>query len=94
MNREELIEKAAKAILARSWGLGTLEGARGDAEAALAVFERAHTPTDGERADALRVDPEVQRFADRLFEVGLRSPESTKALLVFKEFRRTVQGEP
>lgn len=35
-----------------------------------------------------------QRFADRLYEVGLRSPESTKALLVFEEFRRTVQGEP
>lgn len=43
--------------------------------------------------EAFDIDPEVQRFADRLFEVGLRSPESTKALLVFKEFRRTARDE-
>lgn len=47
--REALIEKAAKAILERSWGLGTMESARADAEVAFAVFEQAYTPTDDER---------------------------------------------
>ena len=47
--REALIEKAARAILARSWGLGTMDSARADAEIAFGVFEQAHTPTSDER---------------------------------------------
>jgi hypothetical protein len=42
-DNEKLIEEAAMAILARSWGLGTMEAARADAEIALSVFHTAHS---------------------------------------------------
>jgi len=54
---------------------------------ALAVFEKAHTPTDDE------VNSLTKQFADRIFAAGLRAPESTTAVIVFKEiaagFRRS-----
>jgi hypothetical protein len=52
-SREEFIEKAAKAITPWAWGnlpMKTAQAeARRDAEAAFAVFEEAHAPTDDER---------------------------------------------
>ena len=42
----ELVEEAAVAILARSWGLGTMEAARADAQIAFEVFEKARANTN------------------------------------------------
>jgi len=99
-DNEKLIEDVAKAIMEASHGEGEWEFREPmeeelylrRARAALAVFEKAHTPTDDERG-AL-----TKRFADRIFEAGLRAPDSTLAVIAFKEvaagFRRSEVPEP
>jgi hypothetical protein len=59
-NDPKLIEEAAKAIYVERWGSGagwergSRKPYRKQARAALAVFEKAHTPTDDEREALLR----------------------------------------
>ena len=94
--REQLIEKAAKAILDEAGVLPSerydemWELARRDARAALAVFEEANTPTDDERealADVL--DDCLQSLTDTR---GICYPLADAALAA--GFHRTEQGEP
>lgn len=101
IDNEKLIEEAAKALTALTdaeWEIATAEGTEhlaGYFDAArrvLVVFEKAHPPTDDER-EAL-----VKRFADLIFAHGLRAPDSTIAVIAFKEvsagFRRSEVPEP
>lgn len=77
MTNEKLIEEAAKAIQALDFpdhGIGwdeSTEYYRESARAALAVFEKAHTPTDDER-EALRVASPVTWGWDACIVCGSR----------------------
>ncbi len=91
--REELIEEAAKAMR----DTGQLGGRNPDvyklAEAALAVFEQAHTPTDDEREALIAEADELVATWDQR---GSWAPDSPVGLVMrFASYlRRTVQGEP
>ena len=89
MNREELIEEAAKAI-ARSRG-NFLDGEqdRISARAALAVFEKAQAPTDDER-EAL------SNFLFSVYEHGSQpnALREADAILSFLASIRLTQSEP
>ena len=105
MTREELIEEAAAAIFDAAdlqlapddhrWEL-----ARRDARAALAVFEKAQTPTDEEREAHRRV---IELWFANWRSIGNVSPALEVAIdslegmvdeALAAGFRRPAQGEP
>ena len=99
-DREQLIEKAAKALTGLTeaeWGIATAEGSDhligyfDAAERVWAVFEEAHTPTDGERAVLWEIIDSERRGWQRIGS-GLTSDLRDRILAA--GFRRTVQGEP
>lgn len=102
-NREELIEKAAKAIhdahmpttgVTPPWEREQevwRETYRDFARAALAVFEQAHAPTSDQR-EALR---DAFDEMHRITEGGCDTRgEDVADMVITLGFRRTVQGEP
>lgn len=92
--REELIEKAAKAIEKvpyHAWHDVTREGAREIARAALAVFEQSHTPTNDEREALLSVIISAPESGDALH---VSEAERVRDAVLAVGFRRPVQGEP
>lgn len=67
MTDERLIEEAAKAIEKvpyHAWHDVTREGARELARTALAVFEKAHAPTDDERVLSTVIEDAIERWGD------------------------------
>lgn len=105
-SREELIKEAAKAMLDDSHGEGTWEHREQieeelylrRARAALAVFEKAHAPTDDER-EALAYLITAHRFRERGLSGAIGEPEVAVArpladFLVAEGFRRSEVPEP
>lgn len=102
-DREKLIEEAAKAMHGddidkgragddyTSMNLETLDWYRDNARAALAVFEKAHTPTEDEREALLRAIEGVTYGMGRL--VGAPAAKLANAILA-AGFRRTAVPEP
>ena len=104
MNREELIE-AARVAYVEAWEAKRKEIGRGIAEpgaksragiqAALAVFEQAHTPTtptDDER-EAL-IDVMVMTKLSDYAATDMSTIHQAVDAILAAGFRRTVQGEP
>lgn len=102
MSREELIEKAAKAIAAFTAPEGW-SAFRGEAEAALAVFEEAHAPTDDDWEVLRRAIASVLwnagNYPDRVQAALLGQSVAPLVMLVHDAvlaagFRRPVSPEP
>ena len=101
LDREALIEKAAKAVLDNfhapddrhpSWWLNP----KTVAEAVLAVFEEAHTPTDDEREAliGLRLASYPKRMSDGHLSVVVRANEEAADVVLAAGFRRPASLEP
>lgn len=104
--RERLIAEAATAILASEgiepqedgtyWGDNTWPNAVKDAGTALAVFEKAHTPTDDEREAliALKLASFSKRMSDGYPSIIMRTNEEAADLVLAAGFRRSEVPEP
>lgn len=103
---EKLIEEAAKAIYETSVDLKFEEAdewnreiTREEARAALAVFEKAHTPTDDERTQAELDSERLRQIAEWLWmEQGHEETAKRVSLIADRHdalaLRSPVQGEP
>lgn len=87
-DNEKLIEDAAKAIHEALLAKG---GYRGGAEAALAVFEKAHTPTDDEREALWKVIDKERRGWVRM---GSGDSTVLRDVILASGFRRSEVPEP
>jgi hypothetical protein len=98
-SREELIEEAAKAIYSAHNDALSMGRARMIASGVLAVFERAHTPTDDEweARDLAWIDWDAARYSAPVAFGGKRLSAATLGDAFYAGWdaraRRTVQGE-